>query len=383
MRSARLACAPRTRARRSTRRQRRRSRRSATRAAGPTWRPRLRERRRAARRSTRCRRAKATRRAGASSLASREQRLARIIVGLVLHILEQLALALFQLLRHLDLDAREQVAAAGALQLRRALALHAQQRPVLRAGLDLHRDRAVRGRHLDGRPERGLRERDRDLDDQVVAAALVQLRRLDARDDEEVARFAAREAGFALALQADAGAVLDAGRDLDRVALRPALAPGAAAAGTRVLDHGPVAMTARAGLRQGEESLALRHHTTAVASGADLGRRAGLRARAVALRACRLQRDRDLRLDTLERVLEGEIDLHLDVAAALAREVRPPARPPPPRPPKMPPKRSPRSPRSPTLKSPKLTLPPWKPPRPFAEPKASYCLRFSGSESRS
>src|SRR5256886_13339478 len=317
MRSARLACAPRTRARRSTRRQRRRSRRSATRAAGPTWRPRLRERRRAARRSTRCRRAKATRRAGASSLASREQRLARIIVGLLLQLLEQLALALLQLLRHLDLDAREQVAAAGALQLRRALALHAQQRPVLRAGLDLHRDRAVRGRHLDGRTERGLRERDRDLDDQVVASALVQLRRLDARDDVEVARLAAREAGLTLALQADAGAVLDAGRDLDRVALRPALAPGAAAAGTRVLDHGPVAMTARAGLRQDEESLALRHHTTAVAFGADLRRRAGLRARAVALRARRLQRDRDLRLDTLERVLEGEIDLHLDVAAAL------------------------------------------------------------------
>src|SRR6266581_3355056 len=145
MRSARLACAPRTRARRSTRRQPRRSRRSATRAAGPTWRPRLRERRRAARRSARCRRAKATRRAGASSLASREQRLARIIMGLLLQLLEQLALALLQLLR--------------------ALALHAQQRPILRAGLDLYRDRAVRGRHLDGRTERGLRERDRDLDD--------------------------------------------------------------------------------------------------------------------------------------------------------------------------------------------------------------------------
>src|SRR5439155_337376 len=197
------------------------------------------------------------------------------------------------------------------------LALPAQQRPILRAGLDLYRDRAVRGRYLDGRTERGLRERDRDLDDQVVASALVQLRRLDARDDVEVARLAAREAGLALALQADAGAVLDAGRDLDRVALRPALAPGAAAAGTRVLDHGPVAMTAWAGLRQGEEPLALCHHTAAVAFGADLRRRAGLRTRAVALRARRLQRDRDLRLDALEGVLEGEIDLHLDVAAAL------------------------------------------------------------------
>src|SRR5207247_7877468 len=93
--------------------------------------------------------------------------------------------------------------------------------------------------------------------------------------------------------------------------------PRATAPGARVLDHGPVAMTARAGLRQGEEPLALRHHTAAVAFRADLRRRAGLRARAVALGARRLQRDRDLRLDALERVLEGEIDLHLDVAAAL------------------------------------------------------------------
>src|SRR5439155_1444375 len=105
----------------------------------------------------------------------------------------QLPLALVQLLRHLDLDAREQVAAAGALQLRRTLALDAQQRPVLRAGLHLHRHRPVGSRHLDGRTERRLRERDRNLDDQVVAAALVQRRGLNTGDDAEVARLDALE----------------------------------------------------------------------------------------------------------------------------------------------------------------------------------------------
>ena len=90
-----------------------------------------------------------------------------------------------------------------ALQRRRAAALHAQQLAVLRAGRDLDRDAAVGRRDLDRRAERGLVERDRHLEHEVVAAALVQLRRLDARDDEEVARRRAALAGLALALELD------------------------------------------------------------------------------------------------------------------------------------------------------------------------------------
>ena len=45
----------------------------------------------------------------------------------------------------------------------------------------------VGGRHLDGRAERGVGERDGHLDDQIVAAPLEDLRRLDVRDDVEVA----------------------------------------------------------------------------------------------------------------------------------------------------------------------------------------------------
>src|SRR5439155_25635074 len=121
--------------------------------------------------------------------------------------------------------------------------------------------------------ERRLREHDRNVDDQVIAAALVQLRGLDASDDVEVARLASREAGLALALQADAGPILDARGDLHRVALRPALAPPAPPSPARALDHGPVAVAARAGLRQREEALALGDHAAAVALGADLRRR--------------------------------------------------------------------------------------------------------------
>src|SRR5205823_3836857 len=165
-----------------------------------------------------------TRRAVSSRRASREQRLPRIVVGLLLQFLEQLALALLQPFRNGDLHAREHVTAAGALQLRRALALDAEQRPVLGAALDLQSHRPIGRRRLNLGAERRLREGDRQLDDEVDAAAL---------------------------------------------ALR-----------------------------------------------ADRRRRAGLGARAVALRAGRLQRDRDLRLHPLQRVLEREVDDDFEVVAA-------------------------------------------------------------------
>src|SRR5918911_681678 len=181
---------------------------------------------------------------------------------------------------------RWQVAAATALQLRDAATLDAQQLAIRRARRHLQRHRTVGRRQLDGCAQSGFAQRHRHLDDEVGrAAALVQLRRRDARDDEEVAALAAAVAGLALALQADASAVLDAGRDLDRVALRAALAAGAAATLARILDHGPVAAAARARLRQREEALALGDDASALALGAENGRRARLRTRAAALAA--------------------------------------------------------------------------------------------------
>src|SRR5205823_1752564 len=113
-----------------------------------------------------------------------------------------------------------------------------------------------------------------------------------------------------LAAQADLRPVLDAGRDLDRVALRPPLAAGAAAVRARLLDHGAVAAAARARLGEREQALALGDHAAALALGAEARRRAGLRARAVALAAGGLELDRDRRLDPLQRVLEREPHLH-------------------------------------------------------------------------
>src|SRR5439155_1160289 len=73
--------------------------------------------------------------------------------------------------------------------------------------------------------ERRLVERDGNVEHEVVATALVELRRLDARDDVQIAGGRAAESGLALTLELDLRAVLDAGRNAHRVALRAPLAP--------------------------------------------------------------------------------------------------------------------------------------------------------------
>src|SRR5207248_8464048 len=204
---------------------------------------------------------------------------------------------LAQLLRHGQLHAREQVAAPRALQPGGTLALYAQHRAVDRAGLHLDRDRPIRGRHLGLGAERGVGERDADLDDQIVAAARVDLRRRDPRDHVEVARLRAAVTGLALAAQADPRAVLDSRGNLHGVALRPPLAPRAVAARARILDHRAVAAAARTRRRQPEEPLALDFDAAPVALGADGRRRPRLRAGAAALAARGVDLHRDLRLD--------------------------------------------------------------------------------------
>ena len=181
----------------------------------------------------------------------------------------------------------------------------------------LQRDRAVRRRHVDGRAERGVGVADRDVDDQIVAAAGVERRGLDVDDDVEVAGGAAVPSRLALAGDADAGAVLDPGPDLDVEVLRGALAAGAAARLTGMLDDGAVAATARARVREREQPLGVGDDTAAAALRADGGRGARLGAGSCAAVTGGLELDRHAHLGAAERVLERERRVRLDVGAAL------------------------------------------------------------------
>src|SRR5690349_13669825 len=107
-----------------------------------------------------------------SSLSSSTERLlSRILAGHLLELLDRLLLGLRELLRHREVHARDQIAPPRALELRRAAALDAQELAVLGAGRDLEGHLAVRSRHLDGGPERGLGERDRHVDLEVRITA--------------------------------------------------------------------------------------------------------------------------------------------------------------------------------------------------------------------
>src|SRR5581483_3016618 len=228
--------------------------------------------------------------------------------------------------RHGHVQAGDQVAAAGGVEARRAAAADAEQLAVLRAGRHLQGHRSVRRRHLHGRAERGLREGHRHVELQIgLAAPAVQLRRLDARDDEQVASRAAAVAGLALPAQLDPRPVLDARRDLHPEAAGAPLAPAASAARARLLDDGAVPAAARARVREGEQALRLGDRAAAAALRADGRRCTGLRARAVADLAGALEADGQRRLHTPERVLEGERDLDLDVRAALPAPTAPSA----------------------------------------------------------
>src|SRR6185503_8454389 len=127
----------------------------------------------------------------------------------------------------------------------------------------------------------------------------------------------AAETGLSLALQLDPRAVLDAGGDLHRVALRAPLAARALARRTRRLHDRAHPAALRSRLLQREQPLRRRDDAGAVALGTDDRRGAGCGAGAVAGVACELELHRNRRLHTPERVLERHAHLDLDVVAAL------------------------------------------------------------------
>src|SRR5438105_3442302 len=153
------------------------------------------------------------------------------------------------------LDDRVDVHVAAQIGAQHGHALAAQAELVARLGARRHRHAgavALDGRHLDRAAERRSGNRDRYPAEDVGTVALKDLVLRDADEDVEVARGGAMLPGLALAGEADAGAVLDPGRDVDRQRL---LAPNpslSAAGAARLVDRLPRTLTGRAGALERE-----------------------------------------------------------------------------------------------------------------------------------
>ena len=89
--------------------------------------------------------------------------------------------------------------------------------------------------------------------------------RLDRQEDVEVARRTAAQARLALAGEADAGAVLDARRNVDRERALAGDAARAAAVGARIVDDLAAPVAVRAGALDREEALRRAHAAVAAA----------------------------------------------------------------------------------------------------------------------
>src|SRR4029077_504131 len=114
---------------------------------------------------------------------------------------------------------------------------------------------------------------------QVGAVALEERVRREGEEDVEVALPAATHAGLALAGEANARAVLDASRHVDRERALARDAAGAGTVRTRIVDDLAAALTGNAGALQREEALGVTHLAGTAAGRAGL--RLGARLRAV------------------------------------------------------------------------------------------------------
>src|SRR3989475_596823 len=184
-----------------------------------------------------------------------------------------------------------QVAPPALAQPRPALAPHAVHRAGLRPRLDLeqHGPLPVRRGDLHVAAQRRLTERDRQVEDQVVAVALEPGILGDVEHRDEIARRPAARPRHALSAHREVVVVRDAGRHVDLHGLLDLDPAVAAALGTRIRDHRSLA-AARGTGRNGDELPEHRarlapHLPGAAARAAGRGPRALLGARSTARRA--------------------------------------------------------------------------------------------------
>src|SRR5690606_185190 len=188
-----------------------------------------------------------------------------------------------------------------------ALAAQAEHLAGLGFGRNLDDGLAIERGHDQLGAQRGLAEADRHLAEEVVALALEDVVLAHPHFDVEVARRRAGGAGLALARQADAVAVVDAGRNLHLQHFFRLDAAGAVAGLARVADGLAVAGAVRAGLLDAEDALLHAHATVAAAGAAGFDLAVG-GAAAAADAAGHHRGDLDFLLDAGDGFFQVEVD---------------------------------------------------------------------------
>ena len=247
--------------------------------------------------------------------------------------MQQFLLAGGQVGGGLDEQLDHQVAARAAVQMGHALALD----PDGLAGLGPRRHGdgglalAVAGvGHQAGGVDLAAQGRDghgnRHGDQQVQVVALEQVVRRHRQEDVQVAARAAALTGVALARQADARAVVDAGGDLQVQGAGLADLAVAVTGRAGVGDHLARAVAAGAGPLDLEEAVGLAYAAGAVAGGAGDGLGAGPGPRAFAGLAGHGGGDVDLDLGALVGLFQADLEIIAQVRAATRSALLAPAR---------------------------------------------------------
>ena len=170
------------------------------------------------------------------------------LAGLSRELGQQLALALGQLGRDLDVDEHVQVATrARTSQVRHALAAQSDLGSGLGTGLDFDRLLAIGGRDGERRAERGLGDGQGQVEEELGVATLEARVWRDMGDDIQVAERTAPWARFALPRQSHLVALVDAGRHGHAQLAPPLGAPVTTACRAGLVDDLALAVAARTG----------------------------------------------------------------------------------------------------------------------------------------
>src|SRR5256885_5224125 len=242
--------------------------------------------------------------------------LTRVLGERVAQLLDRLLGGAIDLLGDDDVERHQQITCASLAGVNPASA-HLHALAALRPGGHLHGHRLVERRHFHLRAQRRLAERDRHAHGEVLALASEDRVLPDVHDDEQVAGRPTVRARCAAIRHADALAVVDTRRDPHLHVAAAAFDAPPTALVARVLDDRAAPAARRADLREREGTLVDEHLAAPAALRADVGRGAGLGTGPVAHRAHRVGGEAHARRDALHGVEKVEMQLGLEVGAAL------------------------------------------------------------------